>query len=56
MGRFHRHAQTLGPGRHFRAVRGQRVVVERWGHMRSLHGRAYDPALFPAGVKIDEIS
>ena len=43
------------PGRrHFR-VRADRVVVEKWGHMRNLQGRAYDPALIPPGVSIDEI-
>lgn len=31
------------------------VVVEKWGHMRNLQGRAYAPALMPAGVTIDEI-
>ncbi|HBG07261.1 MAG TPA: hypothetical protein DDY22_17330 [Geobacter sp.] len=36
-------------------VKGDRVVVETWGHMRNLQGRAYDPALVPTGVRIDEI-
>jgi hypothetical protein len=31
------------------------VVVQKWGHVRSLHGRAYVPELVPAGVNIDEI-
>ena len=31
------------------------VVVEKWGHMRNLQGRAYNPALVPSGVTIDEI-
>ena len=31
------------------------VVVEKWGHMRSMKGRAYDPALLPQGVSADEI-
>lgn len=38
-----------------REVRGSRVVVEKWGHMRNLQGRAYVPALVPSGVAIDEI-
>lgn len=42
-------------GRRQHTVRGERVVVEKWGHMRNLQGRAYDPALLPAGVKADEI-
>jgi len=43
------------PGRRSRAVRTPRLVVERWGHMRNWQGRAYDPALLPAGVSVDEI-
>ncbi len=31
------------------------VVVEKWGHMRHLQGRAYAPALLPPGVSADEI-
>ena len=36
-------------------VKTDRVVVEKWGHMRNLQGRAYAPALIPPGVSIDEI-
>lgn len=36
-------------------VQGKRVIVEKWGHMRNLQGRAYVPALVPSGVTIDEI-
>ncbi|MGD0585712.1 MAG: DUF2844 domain-containing protein [Oryzomonas sp.] len=36
-------------------VEGKRVVVEKWGHMRNLQGRAYVPALVPSGVSLDEI-
>jgi hypothetical protein len=36
-------------------VRTDQVVIERWGHMRDLQGRAYAPALIPPGVSIDEI-
>ncbi|HUI44659.1 MAG TPA: DUF2844 domain-containing protein [Nitrospirota bacterium] len=43
------------PGRRFRQIKTDRVVVERWGHMRNLQGRAYSPALVPQGVSIDEI-
>lgn len=42
-------------GRRAKRVQGERVVVERWGHPRDLHGRAYLPALLPAGVTIDEL-
>ncbi len=40
--------------RHF-MVNADGVVVEKWGHMRNVHGRAYVPALLPSGVSIDEI-
>jgi len=44
------------PGlRRHSAVRTDRVVVEKWGHVRNLQGRAYAPALVPPGVSIDEI-
>jgi hypothetical protein len=43
------------PGRRSRTVKTDRVVVEKWGHMRNLQGRAYAPALIPPGVSIDEI-
>ena len=36
-------------------VKSSGVVVEQWGHMRDLHGRAYAPALMPPGVSVDEI-
>ena len=36
-------------------VQANRVVVEKWGHLRNLQGRAYAPDLIPPGVSIDEI-
>ncbi len=36
-------------------VKSSGVVVEQWGHMRDLRGRAYAPALIPSGVSIDAI-
>lgn len=36
-------------------VKAERVIVEKWGHMRNMQGRAYIPALIPSGVSIDEI-
>ncbi len=42
-------------GRRSHIVNTGRVVVEKWGHMRSQKGRAYDPALLPQGVRADEI-
>ena len=44
-----------GQGRRARRVTGERVIVERWGHPRDLHGRAYVPALLPPGVGLDEL-
>jgi hypothetical protein len=43
------------PGKRQLQLRGSRVIVEKWGHMRNLQGRAYAPALLPRGVDIDEI-
>ncbi len=43
------------PDRRRLRVKTDRVVVEKWGHMRNLQGRAYVPALIPPGVSIDEI-
>jgi len=40
--------------RHLR-VQGKSVIVEKWGHMRNIQGRAYLPALIPQGVSLDEI-
>ena len=42
-------------GRRRLQVKTERVIVEKWGHMRNLQGRAYVPALLPAGVSVDEI-
>ena len=42
-------------GRRQLRVKSTRVVVEKWGHIRNLKGRAYDPALIPPGVSIDDI-
>lgn len=43
------------PGRRLRQIKTDGVVVEKWGHMRNLQGRAYSPALIPQGVSIDKI-
>ena len=43
------------PGRRHVQVKTDRVVVEKYGHMRNLQGRAYAPALIPQGVSVDEI-
>ena len=43
------------PGQRSIQLKTDRIVVEKWGHMRNLQGRAYVPALIPPGVSIDEI-
>jgi hypothetical protein len=43
------------PGRRFSQIKTDRIVVEKWGHMRNLRGRAYVPSLIPPTVTIDEI-
>ncbi|HTP51202.1 MAG TPA: DUF2844 domain-containing protein [Anaeromyxobacteraceae bacterium] len=42
-------------GRRSQQVIGAHVVVERWGHMRNIRGRAYVPALLPSGVTAHDI-
>jgi hypothetical protein len=49
-----RFAQREHGNRH-RKIETDQVVVEKWGHMRNLQGRAYVPALIPSGVNVDEI-
>ncbi len=46
-------ARTFGRKR--QQLTTDNIVVEKWGHMRNLQGRAYVPGLVPAGVSIDEI-
>ena len=36
-------------------VKTNRVVVQKWGHIRDMKGRAYAPDLIPPGVSIDAI-
>lgn len=43
------------PGHRPYEVKTDRVVVQKWGHMRNLQGRAYAPTLIPPGVSVDEI-
>ena len=42
-------------GRRSVQVKTNRAVVEKWGHMRNLQGRAYVPDLVPSGVTTNEI-
>ena len=42
-------------GRSRLQVKTDRVVVQQWGHMRNLRGRAYVPSLIPPGVSVDDI-
>lgn len=48
-------AAPRAPGRRSQRLQSDRLVVERWGHMRDRHGRAYAPALVPSGVALDAI-
>ncbi|MBF0568706.1 MAG: DUF2844 domain-containing protein [Nitrospirae bacterium] len=41
--------------RHSRVKTPSGLVVERWGHMRSVRGRAYVPELIPSGAGVDDI-
>lgn len=53
-----RDAQRKTPRKHGQKqlrIKADRVVVETWGHMRNLQGRAYLPALLPEGVNVHEI-
>ncbi|QWV95686.1 DUF2844 domain-containing protein [Geomonas oryzisoli] len=43
------------PGRRGLKLTTRRLVVETWGHMRNLQGRAYLSELLPEGVSLDEI-
>ena len=43
------------PGVRSLSVKADGVVVEKWGHVRDLRGRAYAPDLMPPGVTVDEI-
>lgn len=47
--------QTRSHGRKRQKLSTANLVLETWGHMRALQGRAYLPALIPDGVTIDEI-
>ncbi|MCE5210017.1 MAG: DUF2844 domain-containing protein [Deltaproteobacteria bacterium] len=48
------HAKRQPGSRHSR-IKSDNIVVEKWGHMRNLQGRAYVPALIPEGIGINEI-
>ena len=42
-------------GRKRQPLTTDNIVVEKWGHMRNLQGRAFVPGLIPAGVSVNEI-
>lgn len=48
------HAKRQPGSRHSR-IKSNNIVVEKWGHMRKLQGRAYVPDLIPEGVTVEEI-
>jgi hypothetical protein len=41
--------------RRYLQIKADRIIVEKWGHMRNMQGRAYIPALIPSGVSINEL-
>ena len=43
------------PGVRHSSITSDNVVVQRWGQLHNLQGRAYAPALIPAGVTVNEI-
>jgi hypothetical protein len=43
------------PGMRHNTINTDDIIVQRWGQVGDLQGRAYVPALVPAGVSIDEI-
>lgn len=48
-------ARTAGPHGAPARIQAGGAVVETWGHMRAVHGRAYVPALVPPGVTPDAL-
>jgi hypothetical protein len=46
---------TSQKGKRYIQVKTNRIIVEKWGHMRNVQGRAYIQALIPSGVSINEI-
>ena len=42
-------------GKRRQKITTRSIIVEKWGHMRNLKGRAYAPSLIPVGVAADEI-
>ena len=43
-------------GRRHSQLMTEHIVVEKWGYMRNLRGRAYIRSLVPPGVTVDEIN
>jgi len=48
-------AKAGHPGRRPLNIQLPGLVVQTSGHMRSLHGRAFDPSLLPQGVSSDAV-
>ena len=42
-------------GKRHSHVASANIVVQKWGHMRGMKGRAYVTSLLPKGVTVDEI-
>ena len=51
-------AQQMSPrthGRNGQKLVTDNIIVEKWGHMRNLRGRAYAPGLVPIEININDI-
>ncbi len=48
-------AIKIGGARSYGLIQGQKIVVEKFGHMRWLQGRAYVRTLMPHGVSSSEL-
>lgn len=42
-------------GKRIHELKTHHIIVQKWGHMRNLRGRAYSPTLMPAGVNPNDI-
>jgi len=42
-------------GKRHSDIASANIVVQKWGHMRGMKGRAYVQSLLPSGVTVDEI-
>jgi hypothetical protein len=55
LGEYRAASSRAVPLRGPRRVESGRMIVETWGHARSLHGRAWLPSLVPPEVSLDDV-